>query len=94
MLYVYYAFSEEHVVKIVESYMNKLYYNDWMELHYVPVWRLSIVQDDDDIIEVNDKFAVDYKEFGIFLSIFDTKASIHENDCYALCCYYLLRGLV
>jgi len=81
-------------MKIIESYMHKLDYYDWMELHYVPVWRLSIVQDDDDIIEVNDKFAVDYKEFGIFLSVFDAKSALRENYYYSLCCHYLLRSLM
>lgn len=80
-------------MKIIESYMHKLDYYDWMEPPYAPVWRLSIVKDDDDF-RVYDRFAVDYNVFGIFLSVFEVKSAIRENYYYTLCCHYLLRSLV
>lgn len=80
-------------MKIIENYMHKLNYYDWMEPHYAHVWGLSIVQDDDDI-RIYDNFVIGYKEFGISLSVFDAKSAIREDYYYALCCHYLLRSLI
>jgi len=63
-------------MRIIENYMDRIDYYDWIDSRHVPAWRLSIVTEeynsayDSDYVFYKNNFAIDYEGLGDFLSFF------------------------